>query len=1287
METPLDELPKETAEQQSTAEISKIPRKHKSKHHHKTRTNEGTAEEHPESAEDEQQGVPSDNSERHENCLKDDDENAVMRGSDEGACEKSKENDAGKQDDESNDTHEPADVQQEERESSDEKEKEVADNCEEEEEERKTRRRKKEKKRKESKRAPSAEPSAEEQSSDSKDHREASQEGKELTDGTAAPLVHAAAAAPHVFHRVFGVDIGKLEVLPGDELPPVLRDALGWLEDHAIPAPEAMFEDNRKGKKVKAMMQLYETTAPSEASLIDGENSIKAVATLLLVFLKSLPFPLIPTKYYFACIRVMCMHAAVSRYRQLKLVVLSLPAVKRHALLRLCLYLRKSCLPPRFLAKLFQNTLLRPASKEQIRSRGLDVATALIEQARFLSDEVEEPVVTGISVPPSPSDYQLRAVALYDYSAPQEYVISFKKDAVFTLTGKTIGGEWFEAYADTASNQSEKAQHDAPNDGGKETARHGIIPISYVQLCKVEESEVPPDTVPTLPEGVEEQLEKSNKKSLGYATMRVPRTSPTKRSVAASQDIGLFAAPDLSAAKASAEARAGDTAPERPKLKKKRRGAREEKGSAGMAQTLGRHGAARRKEARPGEHWADDTFIPPPPLGAASSPTPQETPHTQTDGTGRGDAECGVPPPPLDDVAYPDYIPPPDFIPPPRDSVSPPPAVVPPPANDIAPPQCVDIAPPPAAPAEAAEEQAVSTGKDGMDIAPPPLPPEQTGAAAPPPADVDIAPPPPQPATASTAPGRAEKKREAKLKKRYNIVKELLSTEETYVKQLELFNSEFCEPLKKNPHGLDKADVAAMFSNLGFILQFHKKLLQRMETAELAWTNDSCFAPLLRQAIPSFKLYSHYVNNYGAAMRIYRRGSKNKAFQKFVSQLDYTERLGGLCFESLLILPVQRIPRYVMLIESMLKNTPEDHPDYEPLSACHKEITGIADQLNHEKLKSDRRERYYEAFAALDNFPQTLEENDSRELIKTAPVTVGKEKLTLFVFDDSIALAKQHGLRYTCKRFVLLGNARVLLRPNGCTVATPAAGDKLKIETEKQDVLKALLQQTAASHKDLATETREDGAPSTRDAEAERRREIVVRIAECVGACKDGIKTLMKCYLKPVVKNSQSKVPALGSLEAKQIRSNTDSLLALYRTLCDELDTRLASWDAGQSIADFFLEKKTEFKLFSAYASKHSQQLATIAAACENPEFKKLLRKLQKDGACESGLKEMTELPLKGIADLKRLVKELVLASPCSDDYLDLQLAFKELTTLCDTISRRGTTNKVQEMLGAVPTM
>ena len=63
----------------------------------------------------------------------------------------------------------------------------------------------------------------------------------------------------------------------------------------------------------------------------------------------------------------------------------------------------------------------------------------------------------------------------------------------------------------------------------------------------------------------------------------------------------------------------------------------------------------------------------------------------------------------------------------------------------------------------------------------------------------------------------------------------------------------------------------------------------------------------------------------------------------FLNQkLRFSPTCGGKGIKDFLIMPVQRIPRYSMLLQDMVKNTWPHHADYEPLSAALKAILVLA---------------------------------------------------------------------------------------------------------------------------------------------------------------------------------------------------------------------------------------------------------------------------------------------------------------------------------------------------------
>ncbi len=64
-----------------------------------------------------------------------------------------------------------------------------------------------------------------------------------------------------------------------------------------------------------------------------------------------------------------------------------------------------------------------------------------------------------------------------------------------------------------------------------------------------------------------------------------------------------------------------------------------------------------------------------------------------------------------------------------------------------------------------------------------------------------------------------------------------------------------------------------------------------------------------------------------------------------------------LTLEDLIIMPVQRIPRYKLLLEDFLKNTDKAHVDYANLQAALSKVNEVAAFINESVRKSDNAKK------------------------------------------------------------------------------------------------------------------------------------------------------------------------------------------------------------------------------------------------------------------------------------------------------------------------------------------
>ena len=178
--------------------------------------------------------------------------------------------------------------------------------------------------------------------------------------------------------------------------------------------------------------------------------------------------------------------------------------------------------------------------------------------------------------------------------------------------------------------------------------------------------------------------------------------------------------------------------------------------------------------------------------------------------------------------------------------------------------------------------------------------------------------------------------------RRYFIVTELLTTERTYVAGLEDGILKYSRPLlaaamTKSPQHVD--DVKAVFSVMEHLVPLNQNLMLSLEERILAWSPTQRIGDTFVKVAPFLKMYTTYSNNYDNAIQLLSRICHEPFF---TSEPGMSNR----AIESILITPIQRIPRYSLLLSDLLSNTKEDHVDYSDIAKSLAVIKDVADHVN-----------------------------------------------------------------------------------------------------------------------------------------------------------------------------------------------------------------------------------------------------------------------------------------------------------------------------------------------------
>jgi len=185
-----------------------------------------------------------------------------------------------------------------------------------------------------------------------------------------------------------------------------------------------------------------------------------------------------------------------------------------------------------------------------------------------------------------------------------------------------------------------------------------------------------------------------------------------------------------------------------------------------------------------------------------------------------------------------------------------------------------------------------------------------------------------------------------KVSERNRIVLEILETEKAYVKNLRILNDLYFQPLRSNPGCIELVHVKTIFSNIEVIKLFNEKLLADIGGRLATWNAMQKIADIFIQMIPFLQVYTIYINNFDSAIStVSQQKKKNKQFATFLDTCKNNPEAMKHDIEALLIMPVQRIPRYVLLLQALVKHTDKSHDDFADLTVAVEFMSKFANNI------------------------------------------------------------------------------------------------------------------------------------------------------------------------------------------------------------------------------------------------------------------------------------------------------------------------------------------------------
>uniref|UniRef100_T2MID3 FERM, RhoGEF and pleckstrin domain-containing protein 2 n=1 Tax=Hydra vulgaris TaxID=6087 RepID=T2MID3_HYDVU len=179
----------------------------------------------------------------------------------------------------------------------------------------------------------------------------------------------------------------------------------------------------------------------------------------------------------------------------------------------------------------------------------------------------------------------------------------------------------------------------------------------------------------------------------------------------------------------------------------------------------------------------------------------------------------------------------------------------------------------------------------------------------------------------------------------YNIAKEILLTERTYVKDLEVLTISFRNVVERH---LPTKVLNLIFDNIDPLYDFHCSLLAELEESMLLWegllTNDVShemiqkIGDILHKNMRQIKIYENHIEMYGNIMLALEEHIRNsKEFDKAYKEFELT-KMCYLSINSFLMKPVQRLLYYKDILERLTKEYGTYYPDAIDIKVAYEEV-------------------------------------------------------------------------------------------------------------------------------------------------------------------------------------------------------------------------------------------------------------------------------------------------------------------------------------------------------------
>ncbi|CAG9816492.1 unnamed protein product, partial [Phaedon cochleariae] len=286
----------------------------------------------------------------------------------------------------------------------------------------------------------------------------------------------------------------------------------------------------------------------------------------------------------------------------------------------------------------------------------------------------------------------------------------------------------------------------------------------------------------------------------------------------------------------------------------------------------------------------------------------------------------------------------------------------------------------------------------------------------------------------------------------------------------------YLEPLKtpENANLLDANLVDEIFYQIPFLYNHHQAFLAELKKRLEQWGEKQKIGDVILDMFSKAVVidsYTNYVNNWRRARDIWKNAQQTKpAFSKFV-EATARQNARKLTLDSLLIKPIQRFPRYELILQRLIKHTDEHHPDHSFLLTAQQQVHEQLLKINcteRETLELDHLREIEGLIDGLIELATPERQYIRHDLVSMSHGSGPRKERALFLFSDILLITGIKRRSGTVKRPVQGQGVTGTLEANKYKLLMKIPLEDIDIIRSKDDNSKQILREVDNLTEDIS---------------------------------------------------------------------------------------------------------------------------------------------------------------------------------------------------------------------------